>query len=134
MKPKTQWTEEDESEGPEATVRVAGSTSYTERAERLGDRLMLVLVTPEVLWVSSPHELDAWFQEERVSSISRTAQVISVIVSTPAFVPEYDRTQYLYCLFNTLIDGWDEGIDNVLIKFADYTKLGRFANTSTWQE
>lgn len=69
-----------------------------------------------------------------MSLISRIAWVTSVIVNTYGFVPEYDRIQYLYCLFNIFIDGWDEAIDNVLIRFADYTKLGSFANASTRQE
>lgn len=57
------------------------------------------------------HALEAWLWEENMSSINRIAWVKNVTVNTHAFVPEYDRTQYLYCLFNIFTDGWDEGID-----------------------
>ena len=40
-----------------------------------------------------------------MSSINRIAWVINVTVNTHDFVPEYDRTQYLYCLFNIFTDG-----------------------------
>lgn len=52
----------------------------------------MALRTFEVLCVNKiPINLVPWFLEESMSSVDRIAWVVSVIVNTHAFVPEYDK-------------------------------------------